>query len=376
MPSAVLTDQVAGHALGEILKPGRVGKLPEVRPSLRPVSLDRISAGSDLQTRALFDPEEDAEDAALLESIRDVGVHQPVHLVGSGDRTYIIRSGHRRVSAARLAGLSEIPAIVWPEGTDAFDSALDTWLENLHRKDLAPLERGRMLAELLERFDLPRSPASARKLGLSKTSFYRYLALLSAPSDIRQALQRGEIGVMQAEKLASIKDPDVRSDHLRVATKGTAPSVADEDLGRQSDSSPEGKLPVTDPGVYSSAGLRRGTVRQDPSWASRKSLELSRALKLDIEDLAPITKALNARQMGAPAAASAALLVAAGEGAEEAISSVGSFDRRTLRALDALLRSVSVAAADQRNPENRLALHRILLLLASLLDGGDVGCTG
>jgi hypothetical protein len=139
---------------------------------------------------------------------------------------------------------------------------------------------------------------------------------------------------------------------------------------------PDGKLPVTDPGGDSSAGQRRGTGRRDPSWASRKSLELSRALKLDIEDLAPITKALNARQMGAPAAASAALLVAAGEEAEEAISSVGSFDRRTLRALDALLRSVSAAAADQRNPENRLALHRILSLLASLLDGGDVGCPG
>ena len=160
MPSAVLTDQVAGHALGEILQAGRVGKLPEIRPSLKPVSLDQISAGSDLQTRAPFDPEEDPEDAALLESIRDVGVHQPVHLVGSGDHTYIVRSGHRRVSAARLAGLAEIPAIVWPEGTETFDSALDTWLENLHRKDLAPLERGRMLADLLERFDLPRTPAS------------------------------------------------------------------------------------------------------------------------------------------------------------------------------------------------------------------------
>lgn len=282
MPSAVLTDQVAGHALGEILQASRVGELPEVRPTLRPVSLDRISAGSDLQTRAPFDPEEDAEDAALLESIRDVGVHQPVHLVGSGDRTYIIRSGHRRVGTARLAGLSEIPAIVWPEGTDAFDSALDTWLENLHRKDLAPLERGRMLAGLLERFDLPRSPASARKLGLSKTSFYRYLALLKAPSDIRQALQRGEIGVMQAEKLASIKDPEVRSDHLRVATESTAEPLVGEDLGRQSDSSPDGKLPVTDPGGDWSAGQRRGTGRRDPSWAAPKSLELARALKLDV----------------------------------------------------------------------------------------------
>ena len=46
MPSAVLTDQVAGHALGEILQAGRVGKLPEIRPSLKPCLLIRYRQGA------------------------------------------------------------------------------------------------------------------------------------------------------------------------------------------------------------------------------------------------------------------------------------------------------------------------------------------
>ena len=144
---------------------------------------------------------------------------------------------------------------------------------------------------------LPRPP---RKLELSKTSFYRYLALLNAPPDIRQALQRGEIGVMQAEKLASVDDPEDRMGLLRVATQGTPQPPIDEDHDNQGEASPDGKPPVTDPGVYSSRGQPRRAGRQDPSWAARKSLELARTLGLDIEVLSRIRKALNPRQMTRP----------------------------------------------------------------------------
>ncbi len=140
--SPVLTEQVAGGALREIMAAGGALRLPEARPALRQVPLDQIVSESDLQARGVFDPQHDPEDAEMVHSVREVGVRVPVHLQDKGDGTYRIRSGHRRVSAARLAGLGRLPAVVWPAEADAFDSALDTWLENLHRKDLSPLERG------------------------------------------------------------------------------------------------------------------------------------------------------------------------------------------------------------------------------------------
>jgi len=152
----------AGGVLGQILTIGGLHGLPTARPGLRDIALNRIVAGSELQTRALFNPKEDSRDAELVESVRQVGVRQSVHLQEQADGSYRIRSGHRRVNAARLAALERIPAIVWPPESDVFDSALDTWLKNLHRKDLAALERARMLALVLDRFGLPRSEKIAQ----------------------------------------------------------------------------------------------------------------------------------------------------------------------------------------------------------------------
>ena len=157
-----------------------------------------------------------------------------------------------------------------------------------------------MLAQMLERFDLPRSPASARKLGLSKTSFYRYLSLLNAPPDIRQALQRGEIGVMQAEKLASVDDPEDRGRLLRVATQG---SPNNRRSMRNHDNQGEAfarwqaaRSRIL--GVLISADSRAGQAPQDRAGRHVNRSNWPRTLGLDIEVLSRIRKALNSRPDG------------------------------------------------------------------------------
>lgn len=371
--SSILTDQVAGDALGEMFRSGERGALPEARPSLRNVQVDNIVSESDLQTRAPFDPETDSEDAELVESVREVGVRQPVHLLDRGDGTYRIRSGHRRVSAARLAGRSEVPAIVWPVGTDALDSALDTLLENLHRKDLAPLERGRMLSRILERFELPRSPDTARKLGLSKTSFYRYLSLLKAPTDVQEALRDGGIGVMQAEKLATIESPEIRVRLIEAAAAGAAPDRMEELLRRH-----QAGEPVVDQlekgNVGSGSEESKPSGQEDEqSWASRKTHELSNALAVSPENLKPITKGLNARRISAAHATAAALLVAAGEGTPSALEVAGTLSRKTLGAVETLYKEVVADPASPRYRGGWPALRQILAYLAKRIDKQEVG---
>lgn len=338
--SPVLTEQVAGNALAGIIKSDGRRPLPQARPSLREIPLANVLAGSDLQTRAPFDPDRDPDDAELLDSIRQVGVRLPVHLQDMGDKTYGMRSGHRRVSAARLAGLQAIPAIVWPVGADAFDSALDTWLENLHRKDLAPLERSKMLGLVLERFELASSAETARSLGLSKTSFYRYLSLLKAPDDVKAALGEEKLGVAQAEKVIGIEDPQMRRTMLHAIEHGASAKQIDAALEAHRSGKP---IPASLLRTGSGAEARQGGGRlpaKGRGWPGSKISRLCEALKLDPVEIDPIARSLRARRISAAHASVAALLAADGEPGESALEATAPLNRSVLRALDVLFNAV------------------------------------
>jgi ParB family chromosome partitioning protein len=360
--SAVLTEQVAGGALREIIERGGGLSLPEARPSLRPVPLERIVSESDLQTRRPFNPDGDAEDAELVESVREAGVRVPVHLQDQDDGTYRIRSGHRRVSAARLAGLGRVSAIVWPPGSDVFESAVDTWLENLHRKDLSPLERANMLLLLMDRFDLPRSPETATRLGLSKTTFYRYVGLIDTPADVRDALAKGALGVALAERIGGVEAPDVRANLIQAAEDGVPAGRIDEALSsvQSGEAIPEGLLggeaPARrDPGRGGEQGPREG-------WWRNKVMEFGRTLGLGPADLEPVARALKARRISGPHATAAALLVAAGESGKKALADVAAIDPRGLRAIEALYK---IICKPSPGADGQGALRRILGFLES-----------
>ncbi len=367
--SSVLTQQVAGGALRQIMAEGGARMLPQARPSLRQIPLDRIVSESDLQTRAPFDPQHDPEDAELIDSVREVGVRLPVHLQDQGDNTYRIRSGHRRVSAAREVELSAVPAIVWPPGADAFDSALDTWLENLHRKDLSPLERAEMLSLLMERFDLPRSPETAARLGLSKTSFYRYLSLTQAPADVKQALADGTLGLAHGERIAAIGSPEVRAQLIRAAEGGLSARQIDIALNsyRAGEGIPEHVL--RSDGRFSRNGRRsRGQVSEE-TWARGKVRELSDALGVNSASLDPVAKALKARHVSSAQATAAALLVVGGRSASEALDDAEAIERPALRAVELLFKAACKPPSAWAKPAGRIALGRILGILQRQLEG-------
>jgi ParB/RepB/Spo0J family partition protein len=351
-------------------------RLPETRPTLRQVPLEQIVSESDLQGRAPFNPHDDAEDAELVESVREVGVRVPVHLQDQGDGTYRIRSGHRRVSAARLAGLGRIQAIAWPPEADAFDSALDTWLENLHRKDLSPHEKGRMLLLLMDRFNLPRSPETASRLGLSKTSYYRYLGLTEAPADVREALDAGVVGLAQAEKIAAIEPPEVRGSLIQAAKDGVPASRIEEaiDSHRAGEAIP---AEVLKPHLLARRQEPRGGGQASAqTWSRGKVRELSQLLGLKTSELDAIAKALKARRITSPQATAAALLVSAGQPATQALADVAAVDRRTLSAVEMLFKAVYRPSPRTGRSGALVALHRILTVLERELESRSVSGSG
>jgi ParB family chromosome partitioning protein len=152
------------------------------------------------QPRARFD--DDALEG-LAASIREVGVLQPivVHQVGSSE--YQLVAGERRLRAAEMAGLTEIPAIV-RDGDDiaGFTEAL---IENLQREDLTPLEEAAAYRQLMEDFGLTHEEVAVR-VGKSRSSVSNMLRLLQLPAVIQGLLEAGELTAGHARALLGVED--------------------------------------------------------------------------------------------------------------------------------------------------------------------------
>ena len=118
----------------------------------------------------------------LAQSIKERGVLEPI-VVRPQDGQYQIVMGERRYRAAKLAGLTEIPAVV--RETSDEDMACDSLLENFQREDLNPVDRAKAIEGLLEFMTWDQC---AKALGVSESTLRRYLELLELPAQVQRAL--------------------------------------------------------------------------------------------------------------------------------------------------------------------------------------------
>lgn len=139
----------------------------------------------------------------LADSISQHGVLQPILVRPLSDGTYQIVAGERRWRASRMAGLTEIPAIIKEmSDEDAMAAAL---IENLQREDLDPVEEARGIKLLLDRFQLTQEQVSER-LGKSRPAVANLLRILNLPPEVRDMLQNGLITAGHAKALLSLED--------------------------------------------------------------------------------------------------------------------------------------------------------------------------
>ena len=154
--------------------------------------------GNPLQPRRHFDQEALEELAA---TIRTHGVLTPV-VVRRSPRGYQVVAGERRVRAARLAGLSRIPAVIREaSNTQALEMAL---VENLQREDLNPLEAAEAYRRLVEEFGLTQEEV-AERLGRNRSSIANALRLLRLPRRIREDLAEGTLSEGHARALLGLE---------------------------------------------------------------------------------------------------------------------------------------------------------------------------
>ena len=151
------------------------------------------------QPRRRFD-----EDALqeLAQSIRAVGVIQPIIVKPEGER-YTIIAGERRYRASRIAELEEIPAIVrdW-DAQKQLEAAL---VENLQRDDLNPVEEASGVRRLMDEAGLTQE-AVAQRLGKSRPAIANLLRLLTLPESVLQLLRDGKLSAGHARALVTV-DP-------------------------------------------------------------------------------------------------------------------------------------------------------------------------
>lgn len=152
------------------------------------------------QPRKFFSDESLAE---LAKSISEHGVLQPIALRPNPAGGYTIIAGERRWRACRMAGLTEIPAVIKNvSDSEAMELAL---IENLQREDLDPVEEAEGYRQLMERCGLTQEQA-AQRLGKSRTAVTNSLRLLGLPEKAREHLKRGDISQGHAKVILGLDD--------------------------------------------------------------------------------------------------------------------------------------------------------------------------
>ena len=174
--------------------------------SIGEIEIEKIVANPN-QPRRDFNEEALQE---LADSIKELGVIQPITLRKMDDGTYQIIAGERRYRASQLAGKTTIPAyILKADDEDTMEMAL---IENIQREDLNPLEISLAYQQLIEQHHLSQEQLSKR-VGKGRATIANFLRLLKLPAAIQVALKEKRIDMGHAKALLSL---DSHSDQINV----------------------------------------------------------------------------------------------------------------------------------------------------------------
>ena len=162
------------------------------------IPVDQITANPH-QPRRQFN---EASLSELAASVKSNGLIQPivVRRVGEG---YQLVAGERRLRAARMAGLTTIPAIV--RDVDSFSQAQLALVENIHREDLNPMERAAAYRALIDQLGLTQAELAAR-LGEDRSTVANFLRLLDLAEPVKHMIRDGKLSLGHAKVLAGVAD--------------------------------------------------------------------------------------------------------------------------------------------------------------------------
>ncbi|NSW93341.1 MAG: ParB/RepB/Spo0J family partition protein [Bacteroidales bacterium] len=189
-----------GRGLGALIEGVEKEALEKkVAPNLN-ISVDAID-GNPFQPRTNFDEQALEELAA---SIKKLGLVQPITVRETGNGRYQLIAGERRLRAARMAGLTHVPAFIRTADDQAMlELAL---VENIQREDLDAVEVAISFQRLIEECKLTQEQLSER-VGKQRSTISNYLRLLKLPAEIQLGLRKKHLTMGHARTLVNIDDP-------------------------------------------------------------------------------------------------------------------------------------------------------------------------
>ncbi|HSN42921.1 MAG TPA: ParB/RepB/Spo0J family partition protein [Propionibacteriaceae bacterium] len=207
------------------------------------------------QPRTVFDEDALAE---LVDSLREVGVLQPVVVREVGRDSYELVMGERRWRAAKAAGLERVPAIV--RAIDDSDLLRDALLENLHRAQLNPLEEAAAYQQLLDDFGCTQEELATR-IKRSRPQISNTIRLLKLPAPVQRRVAAGVLSAGHARALLMVPDASAQEKLAqRIVAEGMSVRAVEEIVA-------VGDLPVDK--------AKRTPVRREPS---QRAIELASEL--------------------------------------------------------------------------------------------------
>ncbi|MBQ2430342.1 MAG: ParB/RepB/Spo0J family partition protein [Alistipes sp.] len=219
------------------------------------------------QPRTQFDDEALQE---LADSIRQLGVIQPITVKKNKDGKYIIISGERRWRASQIVGLENLPAYI--REVDDENLHAMALVENIQRQDLNAIEIALGMQRLIEECGLTQE-AMAEKVGKKRSTVSNYMRLLNLPNEVQLALKEGLITMGHAKAIAGI-DADKQVWALKRCIKKALSVRQAEELARKISEQQDGTEPTEEeyPESYS-----RLVEQLEPYFSENISIKRSKS---------------------------------------------------------------------------------------------------
>lgn len=215
-PGTDITEQQPGAQVSSPRTAGSVASIPVAQIEPNP-----------FQPRTTFAPEAILE---LAQSIKELGIIQPVTVRKLGYDRYQLISGERRFRASQVAGLTEVPAYIRiADDERMLEMAL---VENIQREELDAIEVAISFQRLLDEVNLTQE-ALSEKVGKDRATVANYLRLLKLPPEIQLGLRQRQIGMGHARALITIADPAKQAEMYRRIVESQLSVRQVEDMARE-----------------------------------------------------------------------------------------------------------------------------------------------
>lgn len=253
------------------------------------IEIDKIETNP-FQPRATFDEEALME---LAESIKQLGIIQPITVRIVNNDKYQLISGERRLRAAKMAGLEKIPAFVRKANDqEMLEFSL---VENIQREDLNPIEIAISFQRLIEECKLTQEQLSERT-GKARSSIANYIRLLKLPPEIQAGLRANKITMGHAKIISSLTD---KHQQLKVYYKILAAGLNIRQTQKEVDNilNPIKEKKKSQEQAEIPAEINQMKVNLDRYLGTKSTLKVSAEGKgkliIDFEDLETLKKLLN-----------------------------------------------------------------------------------